>query len=462
MLNWLQLLGGKNDDTGFVLTSGPDGSIYLGGETKLGAWDGHTNQGKADGFVARYDSNGRRSWTRWYATDQDDQVRGLTVGVDGSIYVSGGTLNGMDGNASFSSVGASDGFVSRIGPTGSKLWTQQVGGNSWDLARALGRAPDGSAIYVIGYSASPNFPSLSQLTPLPSGEGTPDAFVLRINPDKTIQWATRLGFGRDDWGMNIAVGADGFVYATGFSGSANEASQAFLAKLNPQNGTTVWKKLIGTTQNDYAESIRFSKDGFLYVLLSTDGNLDGKINQGNRDVAVQKYDLDGNRVWTVLHGSPAKEEGRNLTIDNDGNIYITGHTSGDLGGQKNNGGEDAFITKITPTGQVEWTKLLGTAGNDVGWDVTTTVEGDLIVTGLTNGNLEGQTSNGGQDIFLASFKILPTPALPTVTFTLNRERIQENSYDSLIYTFTRSGPLDAPLLIQYSLTGSTDETDYIG
>ena len=376
-LNWLRLLGGTADDTGFVLASGTDGGIFLGGETNLGSWDGHINQGRRDGFVARYDTNGLRTWTRWYATNQDDQVRGLTLGLDGSLYVSGGTLNGIDGNISFST-GASDGFISRISPAGSKQWTLQVGGSSWDLTRSLASAPDGSAIYAIGYTSSPTF---APLTPPPPGEGTPDAYVLKINPDKTIQWASRLGFGLDDYGMNLAVGTDGFIYATGFVGTSTQASQAFLAKLNPLNGQEVWRKLIGAAQNDYAESIRISSDNYLYVLLSTDSPLNGEVNQGNRDVAVQKYDFNGNRLWTVLHGSPAKEEGRNLTISNDNSVYITGYTTGNLGGQINKGGEDAFISKITPSGVVEWTKLLGTAGNDVGWDVTTTTQGDLIVTG---------------------------------------------------------------------------------
>ena len=265
-LNWLRLLGGTADDTGFVLARSADGGIFLGGETNLGSWDGHSNQGRRDGFVARYDINGLRTWTRWYATNQDDQVRGLTLGLDGSLYVSGGTLNGIDGNPSFS-VGASDGFISRIGPSGSKQWTLQVGGSSWDLTRSVATAPDGSGIYAIGYTSSPTF---SPLTPLPIGEGTPDAYLLKINHDQTIQWASRLGFGLDDYGMNLAVGADGFIYVTGFAGTSTQASQAFLAKLNPQNGQEVWRKLIGATPNDYAESIRISSDNYLYLLLSTD------------------------------------------------------------------------------------------------------------------------------------------------------------------------------------------------
>jgi hypothetical protein len=73
-LNWLELLGGVFEDTGFVLTSGGDGSIYLGGETDRGAWDGQTARGRRDGFVSRYNLAGQRLWTQWYGSNQDDRV----------------------------------------------------------------------------------------------------------------------------------------------------------------------------------------------------------------------------------------------------------------------------------------------------------------------------------------------------------------------------------------------------
>ena len=53
-LNWLELLGGPSDDTGFVLTSGGDGSIYLGGETNGGIWDGQTAESDLHKFSHKF------------------------------------------------------------------------------------------------------------------------------------------------------------------------------------------------------------------------------------------------------------------------------------------------------------------------------------------------------------------------------------------------------------------------
>ena len=140
-LDWLELLGGVFEDTGFVLTSGGDGSIYLGGETNGGSWDDQTARGRRDGFVSRYNLAGQRLWTQWYGSNQDDQVRGLGVDAYGALYLSGGTLGGMEGNTSFSN-GASDGFLSRINSSGQKDWTLQLGGEPWCHLHQQQRCPD--------------------------------------------------------------------------------------------------------------------------------------------------------------------------------------------------------------------------------------------------------------------------------------------------------------------------------
>ncbi|MCX5957760.1 MAG: hypothetical protein NTW51_15500, partial [Cyanobacteria bacterium] len=463
-LNWLELLGGSFGDTGFVLTSGSDGSIYLGGETDRGAWDSQTARGRRDGFVSRYNLAGQRLWTQWYGSNQDDQVRGLGVDPYGVLYVSGGTQGGLgDNKTSTPSAVPSDGFLSRINSSSQKDWTLQLGAESWDLLRSLAVSQSDSAIYGIGYTASLSF---SLLPTRPTQEAPPDAFVIKADAARNVIWATRIGSGNQDYGMNLAVGNDGFIYVTGFSGDSNATSPArgFLSKLKASDGTVVYTKIIGDTiaGNSYGEDLSIGIDGSVYVAISTDGNLGGNLNQGNRDVAVQKYDRNGNLIWTALQGTPAKEEARTITTGQDGSVYLTGHTSGNLGGQINNGGEDVFITKISQNGIIEWTKLLGTAGNDVGWSVTAAGNNSLIVSGLTNGNLEGRTSNGGQDIFIASLDI-SEPAAPTsVSVSLNRTCVREQNQEALLFSFSRTGSLLNPLSISYSLSGSASQADYSG
>ena len=51
--------------------------------------------------------------------------------------------------------------------------------------------------------------------------------------------------------------------------------------------------------------------------------------------------------WTQTLSSSAEDSAHALTTGSDGAIYISGYTEGDLDGQTNNGGFDTFTTKFS-------------------------------------------------------------------------------------------------------------------
>ena len=82
---------------------------------------------------------------------------------------------------------------------------------------------------------------------------------------------------------------------------------------------------------------------------------------------------------------------------------MTGGTDGDLDGNTNLGSYDIFLVKYNSSGTKQWTKQLGTTSSDYGFGVTTDSSGNIYVTGYTSGNLDGNTSSGGKDIFLVKY-----------------------------------------------------------
>ena len=50
-----------------------------------------------------------------------------------------------------------------------------------------------------------------------------------------------------------------------------------------------------------------------------------------------------------------------------------------------------------------WTKQLGTSSVEGGFGVTTDSSGNIYVTGVTGGGLDGNTSSGNYDIFLVKY-----------------------------------------------------------
>jgi hypothetical protein len=128
-------------------------------------------------------------------------------------------------------------------------------------------------------------------------------------------------------------------------------------------------KQFGTSSDDNVRGIITDSNGNFYVTGQTSGSLPGNTNLGGSDAFITKYDALGNQVWTKQFGSSADDNGFGITIDNNGNLYITGQTAGSLPGQTNKGQSDAFIAKYDTLGNQLWIRQFGSsqfsgAGNE--------------------------------------------------------------------------------------------------
>ena len=62
-----------------------------------------------------------------------------------------------------------------------------------------------------------------------------------------------------------------------------------------------------------------------------------------------------------------------------------------------------ILVKYNSSGTKQWTKQLGTSSCDKGYGVTTDSSRNIYMTGTTSGDLDGNTSSGGNDIFLVKY-----------------------------------------------------------
>ena len=164
--------------------------------------------------------------------------------------------------------------------------------------------------------------------------------------------------------------------------------------------TVEWTKLLGSDSADYAYALTIGSDGSIYIAGKTSSDLDGQINSGSFDAFISKFNADGTREWTKLLGSDSYDDAYGLTTGSDGSIYIAGRTDGNLDGQTNSGGRDAFISKFNSDGTREWTKLLGS--DSYGAELTTGSDGSIYIAGRTKGKLDGQINSYGRIIRNAS------------------------------------------------------------
>ena len=116
---WSEMLGSPKDEFSSGLAISDHGSVYIVGMTK-----GNLDQREIllaapaveennDAYLARYDQNGVREWTRQFGTPLEDQATTLALGAQGDLFVSGVTAGNLHGSKQNGSL---DIFLSRFAP----------------------------------------------------------------------------------------------------------------------------------------------------------------------------------------------------------------------------------------------------------------------------------------------------------------------------------------------------------
>ena len=130
---WTKQNGTDRYDEARGVATDSSGNVYVTGYTE-GGLDGNTSAGNADLFVVKYNSSGTKQWTKQLGSSSRDYANGIVTDSSGSVYVSGTTYGGLDGNTS---AGNADLFVVKYNSSGTKQWTQQLGTSSTDSANGI-------------------------------------------------------------------------------------------------------------------------------------------------------------------------------------------------------------------------------------------------------------------------------------------------------------------------------------
>src|SRR5688500_8826037 len=142
--------------------------------------------------------------------------------------------------------------------------------------------------------------------------------------------------------------------------------------------------------------------GNVYQALAAGGSVAGQAHAGDKDLVLVKDSPSGTRLWTRQLGTPRLERAYGVAVDPAGDVVVTGYTNGDLdGGHAANTTDDVFVVKFDPAGNRQWLRQFGVAGvADRGYGLATDATGNVYVTGYTRGSLAA-TNLGDKDVFLA-------------------------------------------------------------
>lgn len=349
----------------------------------------------------------------------------------------GGTL-GLNGQ-SYSSNGGLDSYVIKTDSLGNILWVRTFGNSSSEAAVSL--ATDNAAnVYVTGYFADTVDFDPGAGEQKMGSKGSFDPYVLKLDANGNFLWVRTFGGSSMDAGMNIQVDGLGNVYSAGHfrsivdfnPGTANETrfpvgqSDVYVQKLDSA-GNFKWVITFGGIGLDEVRDMALDQLGQLYLtgFFSHSADFDPSSAQfilntdGSRDFYVTRLDTSGAFIWATSGGGKGVDETRSISLDQLGNVYLSGTFSDSVIFNSNsgsaavvpNGSYDIFVQKLDGLGNVLWTQVFGGADFEAVNDLAVNPNGDILLTGVFRDSLDfdpGQAhdsliSVGGEDAFVAKW-----------------------------------------------------------
>jgi len=334
------------------IASDLSGNVYVTGKV-------YTSVSGYDYVTIKYDTGGAELWKVTYngPNNTDDGATAIAVDPTGNIYVTGkstGTASGIDY------------LTIKYDNNGNQIWASRYNGtgNGDDIATQLKLDLSGN-IYVTGYS---------------TGEGSGyDYLTIKYDSNGGEVWTTSYNgpANLDDEATALTLESGGNIYVTGKSTGSNTGYDFSTIKYD-DDGNQKWVARYNGNLNDtdVAKKIITDGEGNVYVAGTARIIDDG---WGRNDYAIIKYGSNGNELWMVFYHYNGNDNLRDMVIDSDGNVYITGSS------WRSASGHDYVTLKYDTNGTNIWSsRYHGPGGDDYGVAIELDSSKNVIVTGYSH------------------------------------------------------------------------------
>ncbi len=221
-----------------------------------------------------------------------------------------------------------------------------------------------------------------------------DAFVTRYDASGNQLWARQFGTAMFDEANAVATDEAGNAYLAGISsgslaGPSGGGRDGFVSKFN-NSGDVIWSRQFGGEGDQEPRSVAVDHLGNVIV------------SGGLYFSFLRKYDANGALLWSKFISSISQIASTSVAVDSAGNTYMTGITLDSIAAP-HAGGRDAFVFKYDPSGNLIWSRQLGTPYDDFSNSIAVDTNDNAYISGYTQGTL-GSTAEGQfADPFLAKY-----------------------------------------------------------
>jgi uncharacterized delta-60 repeat protein len=376
------------DDANYITVDG-SGNVYVTGRS-------YGLNTSTDYATIKYNNDGVEQWVSRYNGSYNNQDRPHALALDnsGNVYVTGSSVNDLNRTdyltVKYNSAGVEQWTNRYVGPANSyddsralvvdNLGYVYVTGNSYDAVTkddftTIKYAPSGEEQWVVRYNSP--------------GDGTDKATVMNIDDDGNIYvggqsvGSTVVKYtpeGNEVWSASYTDIYD--VAAVSLDPSGN----IFIAGNNYSDCATI--KFNSSGSEDWSipySGPALSNERPVKMVLDTYGNIyvAGRSQRPgtNTDYSLLKYNPDGIEQWVAVYDGPESSSDyvTALTVDNSGNIYLTGSSDGTTG-------SDWATVKYNSEGLEQWVVRFDGTGNseDIPNAIVVDENNNVYVTGYSS------------------------------------------------------------------------------
>ena len=344
---WIKTFGGSSYESLYApIQKTSDGGYIVAGSTlSFGA-------GSSDVLVLKLSSTGEIEWQKAYGGASNDLAYSIKQTEDGGYIVAGETYSFGAGDY--------DCWILKLSSTGTIEWQRTYGGSAEDYAFSVEQTSDGGYI-TSGLTAS-------------FGSGKSDVWVLKLSSVGDVEWERAYGGSNSDYGWSIQQTSDGGYIVSGDTYSFGDGSDnGWILKLS-SSGSIEWQRIYGGSDDDWLLNVQETSDGG-YIACGGSSSF----GAGNNDAWILKLSSSGSIEWQHTYGGSDDDHVWLTRETEEGGYVAAGYTYSFGAGE-----DDAWILKLSSTGDIEWERAAGGGSYDYARSVDQTSDGGYIVGGTSS------------------------------------------------------------------------------
>jgi hypothetical protein len=344
---WAAAIGGSAEEYGLGITCDSSNNIivvgnYASPSISLGSFTLNNSAASTpDMFIARMDVNGNFIWARSEGGSNWDNCAAVDMNTaNGDVYVAAAYyLDTMIiGSDTLLNRGGYDLVLMKFDINGNYLWSRNAGGNYNDLANAVAYDKNNNCVVISGGFASDSlkFPTDTLLNP---AMALPETFVVKYDVNGNCIWAERSGAGDNDHSVGVDIGSNGNIYVGGHYHSPffvfandtlfNQGQGDVYLLVYDVNGVPLWSKSAGGLEQDFGYNVFVDGlDNIYYAGMFSSITIDFGTYQHNNpnineNMFMTVYDQNGNETGSISGGGLGTDY-INSVVANPGGIYVVG------------------------------------------------------------------------------------------------------------------------------------------